>query len=553
MRALRKGWPQPDSGGADASRDARRAAKGAKAEARTLGRAQRGKRRGVSDLDLELAKLPLTDLGFAERFARRNTDLLIWCSSIGWHFWDARRWSRRGAEEFVLRRAHECARAIQDEAAALAASADDKVLSETKNAIRKLSDVVAEWGRDCEAHNKGVNVSKGAGPYLLVDVADLDKNIYKINFANGTLTIHPDAPAGKRMTFGPHDPADLITKISPVVYDPAAQCPTYDKFLAEVQPNAETRRLIHQWKGIALTGDVSTERLMMAYGKGANGKSTEEEICSYIAGDYAATIGIETFVSEGKSRSGGQPTPDLAKLPGVRMLRTSEPDKGAKLSEALIKLVTGRDPISARQLNMPFFEYYAQFKLTISGNYRPKIDGTDEGIWRRVILVPWNVTIAAERRDRNLGDKLKLEASGVLNRLLEGLCDFLDNGLTVVGEVRQATADYREDSDQLGRFIAACVVIEEGARVQSSMMHQLHSAWAKSNGATEWTNKGLTSALLERGFKNKNSNVMWWLDVRLTRGVNDFVDHEGRPLDQDRAAAASAAPIKTGEDTEFAG
>jgi putative DNA primase/helicase len=168
----------------------------------------------------------------------------------------------------------------------------------------------------------------------------------------------------------------------------------------------------------------------------------------------------------------------------------------------------------------------------MSGNYRPKIEGADEGIWRRMVLVPWLVMVPEEMRDKRLGQKLKIEASGILNRLLDGLRDWLDRGLVAPQDVAAATAEYRKDSDPLGRFLDACVVADAGGRVQASVMHELYVAWAKSNSASEWTAKGLASALKERGFESHHSNVNWWLNVKLTRGVGDFLDNEGRPLKQ---------------------
>jgi P4 family phage/plasmid primase-like protien len=272
------------------------------------------------------------------------------------------------------------------------------------------------------------------------------------------------------VTFSDHDPRDLITKLAPVDYDPAAACPLYDKFLGEVQPKPEMRRFLHQWLGLSLTGDVSEQRLAVWWGKGKNGKSVLMDTVAHVAGDYGATTPIETFLAEGKGRNAGQATPDLAVLPGVRMLRTSEPKRNAPLDEALIKLATGGEEIKARHLNRDYFNFYPQFKLTISGNYRPKITGSDEGIWRRVMLVPWTYTVPEESRDRHLFGKLKAEASGILNRLLEGLCDWLDHGLVEPHDVGQATAEYREDSDPLGRFLDTCVRAAPGQRVQSSVL-----------------------------------------------------------------------------------
>jgi putative DNA primase/helicase len=186
--------------------------------------------------------------------------------------------------------------------------------------------------------------------------------------------------------------------------------------------------------------------------------------------------------------------------------------------------------MQVRHLNHDYFKFYPQFKLTISGNYRPLIQGTDEGIWRRVLLVPWNVQVASDEQDRQLGEKLRAEAPGVLNRLLDGLCDWLDNGLLEPQEVTAATATYRSDSDPLGRFISACLSASAGDREQSSSVHDVFKAWARANGEREWSNKGMTGALRERGYQSKHSDVNWWLDVRLIKRALDFVDHDGNPI-----------------------
>lgn len=289
------------------------------------------------------------------------------------------------------------------------------------------------------------------------------------------------------------------------------------------------RRFLQQWQGLSLTGDRSVQALCVFWGSGRNGKSTLVDVAAYVGGDYSKTLPIETFLTEGRGRNAGQATPDLAILPGVRHLRTSEPDRGAKLSDALIKLATGGEQMQVRHLNRDYFEFYPQFKLTISGNYRPTIQGTDDAIWRRVMLVPWEVQIAKEDVDTDLGDKLRVEASGILNWMLDGLCDWLDNGLTLPNTVEAATQEYRTDSDPLGRFLAACVEVIPGERVQSSVMHDVFKAWARANGEREWTNKGMSGALRERGFHSKHSDVNWWIDVRLIRSVGDFIDIDGNP------------------------
>lgn len=506
--------------------------------------------------NLRLAFFPRTDLGNAERFRERWKNRLKYNSALGWLVWDGKRWSTKGADELVMIAEHETVRAIQDEASAVrdsgikgeVAGGRDYVYEEKKDELVMYSDKVADWGRSSEAANKLGALSKRGCPYFVVAIEDLDADKMKINVNNGTLSV-ARREDGDYVQFGPHDPDDLITKVTGVDYDPAATCPEYDTFLARVQPSEEMRRFLHQWGGYSLTGDVSEQSMAFLYGKGGNGKSLLVDLWSYIAGDYGETLPIETFLDHGKPKSGGQATPDIALLPGVRLLRSSEPEVGSKLAESMVKLVTGGEPIQARHLNKNFFRFYPEFKLTLSGNYKPKISGTDEGIWRRMKLVPFNVSIPKPERDKDLINRLRREASGVLNHLLDGLRAWCDTGLIEPEEVTEATAKYRETSDPLGRFLAACVVSAPGEKVQSSVLHRLYEAWCKSSGEKAWTNRGLSQALDERGFTRKQSNVMWWHDIKLTRSEGDFVDHEGNARtfkgdDQEDRPLADAGDIE---------
>lgn len=144
-----------------------------------------------------------------------------------------------------------------------------------------------------------------------------------------------------------------------------------------------------------------------------------------------------------------------------------------------------------------------------------------------MVLTPFSVTISVEQRDKALGVKLAAEGSGILNRLLDGLRDWLDNGLQAPEAVTEATERYRSDSDPLGRFLDLCVSQTKGRRVQSSDMHRLFTAWAKAVGEREWSAKGLAAALKERGFISKQSNFMWWLDCELLKTPADFAVADG--------------------------
>jgi putative DNA primase/helicase len=501
-----------------------------------------------SSLHRQLAHFPMTDLGNAERFAARFKHLLLWCPEIGWLWWDGRRWSRDRVDEKVLDAEHFTVRAIQGEARRLRDSGADEKRGSRKGGKGEaavdvmLSELLEGWGRASEESRRLAPISKRARAALAVAQSELDADPFKITVLNGTLVVHRRERdgGGDRIEFRAHDPGDRITRLMPVEYDPAALCPLYDCFLAEVQPGADVRRFLHQWGGLSLTGDVSEEKLVFFWGVGQNGKTTLIEIWAYIAGDYAESVPIESFVNEGRSRNAGQATPDLAMLRGARYAYTDEPEKGARLSESLIKLLTGGNTIKVRELRMPYFRMRPQFKLTMSGNFKPRITGGEakHGIWRRMVMVDWSVTIPEDKRDFDLKEKLQAEASGILNRLLDGLRDWLDHRLVLPTEVKESTERYRSESDVLGRFLADCTVAgdPEKDRVQSHIMHELFVAWARANGEREWTNNGLGRAMHDRGCRSRHSNGSFWLGLKLIRRVDEFIDKDGKPL-------SAAAPV----------
>lgn len=488
-------------------------------------------------LDLACARFAMTDLGNAKRFLARFGDEFLFVREWGWLVWDGSRWRREGAEDRLEGAIKATVEAIRSEVEALKHSRENVALREKKGAVVTSADDLLDWAETSQAAGH-INCLKGL---IQSDLArapsDFDRDPYRINVLNGVLVIarHDTDPY---VQLRPHDRADLITKMAPVMYDPKATCPRFDTFMDEVQPpradgSRPTQRLLDQWGGLSLTGDASEQKLLFFFGRGRNGKSVWSDTVASIAGDYAETVPIETFVDQGRGRNAGAPTPELAMLSGVRMLRTSEPEKGAKLAEALIKLATGGEPMKVRELNKGYFTLRVQFKMTIQGNYRPKIDGTDEGIWGRVFLLSWPVFIPPERRDKRLIEKLKGEWSGILNRLLAGLCDWMDNGLYVPEEVLEATEAYRNDNDPLGRFLGVATKPSIGKRVQSTELYRVYAAWAKANGEAEWTPTGLGNALRDRGIPSRKSSVVYWLDLELVKSVLDFVDHNDRPISQE--------------------
>ena len=208
-------------------------------------------------------------------------------------------------------------------------------------------------------------------------------------------------------------------------YDPQAQGHRLEGFLAEIfQGNQDLIRFVRQYLGYCLTGSTQEQCFTIFYGSGANGKSTLCKTIQRILGDYASQSPIETFLVKHGS---GIPN-DVARLHSARAVFAGESEDGQRLAESLVKQVTGGDLMAARFLHREFFEFEPRFKLILSTNHKPSIRGTDQAIWRRIRLVPFDVTFPPEQQDKRLPDALWQERDGIFAWMVRGLHDWLANG-----------------------------------------------------------------------------------------------------------------------------
>ncbi|WP_374649076.1 phage/plasmid primase, P4 family [Rhizorhabdus sp.] len=528
-------------------------------------------------LNRRCAFFPHTDLGNAERFRERFGRDFCWSPALGWMGWDGRRWAALDQDEksipaVVMQAVFDTVRAIQDEALFIAMSgvkkpdveygAEEQEMSLRERRQMSLwletgqrsdaldyvqdtrglplwSDIIRKWGRTSEAQGKLTAIANIARSWLAVRVEAFDADPLAVNVLNGTLRFSkvPLAPVDGKprwkasVTLTPHRREDMLSKLAPVLYDPVAASPIYDDMFAWAQPKPAMRRYIHAWGGLSMTSEVGLQILQFWYGLGGNGKSTVMDMWCEALGDYSDTIPIESFLDQGIKKRGDQASPDLAKLAGVRLLRTSEPDEGAKLSTGLIKLVTGGEPVPVRHLNRGFFNLKVHFKLTVQGNHKPEIRQTDDGIWRRVKLVHWGQRVRDETnpngtrdKDPYLKDKMQPELSGIFNHLVAGLLDYLENGLVEADDVTADTAQYRSENDPLARFLKLCTTPDPEGRARSSKLYELFQAWCKVAQETEWKQKGFSRAMLSKGYRTKASDGMHWLGIRMVRTPDEFVD-----------------------------
>ena len=231
-------------------------------------------------------------------------------------------------------------------------------------------------------------------------------------------------------------PSILVSKRLNVSYDQTASCPGFDAFLSQVQPDAEVRRLLRQLVGIWLYGAPVIQKLIFFYGFG---KSTFMELLAWLLSDYAVRIPTELLMQHQRSPQG--PSPDMVALKGARLAYCNEIGEGKQLSEAYVKDLTGGDTITARPLYGSPVSFSPTHNLVMTGNHKPRVSDNSEGMWRRMLLIGFTITIPEEKRDADLLDKLKREGPGLLNRALAGYADYEANGLCIPASVRQSTAE----------------------------------------------------------------------------------------------------------------
>ena len=302
---------------------------------------------------------------------------------------------------------------------------------------------------------------------------------------------------------------DLLTKKSLFVYDKEAKCPTWEMFLMQIFNNdLDLIHFVQKAFGYTLSGDVSEQCMFILFGSGANGKSTLLNVIQNLFGDYAVSTITDTFMKKNSEQ-----TNDLARLKNARLVIASEAEENKPMSESLIKQITGGDKISARFLYGEYFDFFPTFKIFMATNHKPKISGGDNGIWRRIKLIPFTVSIPEEKRDRYLTEKLMEENSGILNWLLEGFRMWEKEGLHEPDSVREANEEYRFDMDIVENFITDCLDIDASLqeRVLNGELFETFRKWCEKNNETVLSQRKFTSKLKEKNYEQFPSNgSRWW-------------------------------------------
>jgi putative DNA primase/helicase len=443
---------------------------------------------------------PLTPVGSSRVLARKSREDHRHSEAWGWLHYEEGRWVRTReaiveAQKCLLEEKRKgVAREIHK--ATVADPPDEarqKVLKPVLVAIKRLETQVDMTVR-----------LAGPDPAVKCKYKDFDRQPWLFNFANGTFDFLADE-------FRDHRREDLLTQMCPHPWNPRAECPLWEKFLADILPDPEVREFVRLYLGCCLTGDTSVQMLPVFWGSGGNGKTTLVETVFHVLGaDYSMKGKKDLLIQKTTS---DHPT-SLARLHGKRFVACVESGQGSKLDETLVKELTGSDTISARFMRQDEWQFETTHKIVLATNNKPEIHGMDPAIWRRVALVPFLVEFLPgdPKRDGKMGDKLKLEAVGILNWFVRACQDWLkaDKVIERPPEVERATNLYRHEENKLAEFIQEYFETGQGFHLPSSEVTRLYKEWCYREREISMDKRAFGDAMKAMGFDRNRSDKHYY-------------------------------------------
>jgi len=433
----------------------------------------------VESSDIEKYSLEPQDTGNGERLVKNFGHLIRWVAETNqWMVWGKNGWrpDTKGALMQLSKKVVEELEAEANEAMRAAGSDDE---------AKKLAGARLRHARNSGGieRRRAMIVSAGYEKHVITNFNDWDFDGWLFNCKNGVIDL-------KTQTFRERKRDDLCMRQSPVVYDPTATCPLWEAALNKwMCGDKELVIYLQVALGVTLTSDMRLQVLFFNQGGGANGKDTMFTAYEYIMGDYWRNVDFMTFA---ETKNHTEHRNDLAVLAGaVRMVTSAESSDGHTLDEGVIKQITGCSPVTCRHIHGQPFTYNPQYKMWMMSNYEPVIKGSDWGIWRRVKKIPWNYTVTEDQKDTMLPEKLKAEASGILNWALAGLKKYVENDykLPPCKAVEDATAKYRKDMDIIGRFAEDCLCFKPTAVAVGSELYKAYQSWCRENGTLSMSSR----------------------------------------------------------------
>jgi putative DNA primase/helicase len=427
-----------------------------------------------------------TDIGNAKRLYRMFGDIMRYIPEFkSFYLWDGNRW-KSDADGQVVR---------------LTKTMVEKIKEEAKTAtINDDTDKAKELYRHANS-SQGIARIKAAIELLQSDVplsqSKLDTLDYLLGVKNGVV----DLKTGELL---PADKDNYMTKTADVEFDADAECPQWVNFLMRIMGDDEEMvEYLQKMVGYFLTGRTSEQSLYFFYGIGANGKSTFINVISQLLKDYSSQLNSDCLMVQNNS-GGGAANPDIARLRGARLAVANELEEGSRLSETLVKSMTGQDTIVCRHLYQAPFEYIPTFKLVMVGNHKPYIRGTDQGIWRRIRFIEFGASIPKSEQDPWLEQKLKQELPGILNWAIEGCLKWQRDGLSVPLKVEVQTSEYQREQDIIQTWIDECcdlTDVSNPASMSADQLYQKYTFWAGDSREWQMSKRQFLQKMEDKGFK----------------------------------------------------
>lgn len=481
---------------------------------------------------------PCTHLANSHRIRHYFKGRIWYALGVGWILWTGKFWRPDPTKDGAIATGFVdgLSRRIATEAGIITRKASEESDSDQRKTLMLQGEALMKWAVQSENERviaSGLKLTKHA---LLMEYEALNADPWLFNCQNGTIDLRTGS-------IRPHNPADLITFLSPVVYDPAATCSVWLQFLADVfADDQEMVAFIQRAVGWSLSGVVKERALFFLYGNsGKNGKTTMVEAIMKLVGmsgetsyGYGRKVGADTFM---KSRNQEDNQRKAATLAGPRFVCTSEVDEEHRLNEQLVKDITGGDTLEGRRLYQEAFTFKPQFKPWMYGNHKPEIRGTDDAMWSRVRMIPFDVSFKG-REDLELANKLEAELSGILNWAIQGCLAWQRTGLQPPAKIEAATQAYRDEMDVFGPFIAECCVVHKNSVVRASDLWKAYQAWCAENSQREQNQTKFGRYLTAKGWKTEGDKPVKRVGIGLLdkRNSDSYDSYDGM---------AENPPIKT--------
>lgn len=455
--------------------------------------------KGEPDKFINLLEFNDTDFGNAERLIKRHGHDIKFCSEEErWYIWDGKRWVPDHHNE-VNRMAVETLREFFKQAQK-AKDEFEKAIEQKEEPTSADEELLKHWEKRVKfalysENDKGLKamVKQAANVRgVRISSTDFDNDPYLLNLPNGTYDLN-------KCELRPHQREDLITHMANVSYNPKSKAPRWEQFIDEITGgDKELGAYFQRLAGKCLSGDTKEEHVYIGYGGGGNGKGMFFNTIMSVLGEYAAPVSGSFFMEK---KNGGQNVdPELKGIKGKRLVLGSESSEGQKLNLERMKTLSGNDMITVRSLyEKHMTSFKPQAKYVLITNHKPMVFESGNAIWRRLFLIPFEISFDGKKRDLNLRDKLQTELEGILSWMIEGWKAWKERGIDAPEKVLISTKEYKEEMDNFGEFLEECCIIHAEVTVEHKHLYSSYKEWAIENGFAQMNKKTFERRLKERG------------------------------------------------------